>query len=307
MLKNSYLALVVLLLSGCASHAPKMYFQADPVREKINYIRPPAVQNKYHLLMGNDPSMEKAFSYYIKTGKASNIVTSGFVKFAYNGDQQPIVLTNPLQETVISLEPGERFTNVTTGDPSRWSYSAAVSGSGPSKQFNILVKPSLPKLATNMVITTDKRIYNLRLIATEDGKLTRNVKFWYPEEMVAALNAESQNSMEEQTVAQTPDVNLNNMNFDYALSTKGIFWPFPSWKPTRVFDDGKHTFIQFPDLMNNRDMPVLFIESNGEKQLVNYRTKAPYFIVDKIFKVGVLIIGAGKNQEQVVITNNKYN
>lgn len=307
MLKNINLTLLVLLISGCATHAPKTYFQAEPVKERIDYIRPPAVQNKYRLLTGNDPSMEKAFSSYIKTGRASNIVTEGFVKFAYNGDQQPIVLTNIFQETVISLEPGERFTNVTTGDPARWSYSAAVSGSGSSKQFNILVKPLSPKLATNMVITTDKRIYNLRLISTENGKLVRNVKFWYPEEMVSALNAESQNSVEDQTIAQTPDVSLSSMNFDYSLSTKGLFWPFPSWKPTRVFDDGKHTYIQFPTSMNNRDMPVLFIESNGEKQLVNYRSKAPYFVVDKIFNVGVLIIGVGKSQEQVVITNNKYN
>jgi type IV secretion system protein VirB9 len=112
--------------------------------------------------------------------------------------------------------------------------------------------------------------------------------------------------MEDQTVAQVPDVSLNHLNFDYCISTDGFFRSSPSWKPVRVFDDGVHTYIQFPALMTHRDMPVLFISKNNTQQLVNYRSKAPYFVVDKIFKEAVLVMGVGSDQTKVIITNKRY-
>lgn len=307
MYKKIFISLMIVTLSGCTTTSPRSYTQGMPVIDRARLIEPPAPKTQYKLVTGNDPSLERAFGKYVKTGRASNIMTSGFVRFAYNGEQQPIVMTNPLQETIISLEPGEHFTNVTTGDPGRWSYSAAVSGTGASQQFNILVKPSLANIATNMVITTDRRVYNLKLVSTDNGTLTRNVRFWYPEEMVAALNQEIVKNSQDQTVSEVPDVSLNTLNFDYSISSNGIFRPSPTWKPIRVFDDGVHTYIEFSPSMANRDMPVLFISSHGNKELVNYRSKKPYFVVDKIFNEAVLVMGVGSDQTKVTITNNRYN
>ena len=178
-------SLTLLALTACAPKLPSQSY-VIPAKEVIE-VSPKlqAATNKtnFQLVYGNDTGLEHAFDQYLKTGKAPNIVTDGFEKFAYNSAQQPIVRTSPFQETVISLEPGEKFTNVTTGDPNRWTYSAATSGVGGHQQQHILVKPSASDLGTNMVITTDRRIYNLRLMSSTDGIPTRIISFWYPEEM----------------------------------------------------------------------------------------------------------------------------
>jgi type IV secretion system protein VirB9 len=62
--------------------------------------------------------------------------------------------------------------------------------------------------------------------------------------------------------------------------------------------------MQFPEGVANRDLPVLFVLENREKELVNFRFKSPYFVVDKLFKKAVLVIGVGSTKKSVTITNN---
>ena len=132
--------LLLILLVGCASRdAPDSYVSAVAIVKEVQTIQVDTREKNFNLLYGNDPALESAFRQYTKTGKAPNIITDGFVRFAYNPGQMPIVKTVPFQETVISLEPGEKFTNISSGDPSRWSYAMAVSGTGSSQQQNILI------------------------------------------------------------------------------------------------------------------------------------------------------------------------
>lgn len=290
--------LFLVFLSGCTSTSqpaavfiPAKQIEApasmDAVKTKVNY----------HLSYGSNPALEQAFAHYLKSGKAPNIVSKACVNFAYSPDEAPIINTIPLQETVVSLEPGEKFSNISTGDPSRWSYAIATSGQGTLQQQHILVKPSSPSISTNMVITTNKRIYNLRLLSgsNPDSTNMRTVRFWYPDEMRAATETADSTS----TVADVP---LNHLNFDYQLSSARGH-SLPSWAPTRVFDDGTHTYIQFPATLASADMPVLFVLRGKDNELVNYRYQLPYFIVDKIFKQAVLILGTGRAQTKLMITH----
>lgn len=291
--------LLLILISGCASTSkPVPIF--IPAKETMPQTQPELIRkSNYHLSYGTDPALERAFEHYLKSGKAPNIVRKGFVDFAYNIDQQPIISTIPLQETVVSLESGEKFENISTGDPSRWSYSVATSGEGSFLQQNILIKPSAPGISTNMVITTNKRIYNLRLVsgANPDSSSMRSVRFWYPKELQAQTiisNSSNQNAV---------NVALNHLNFNYRLRN-ATGDSLPRWAPTRIFDDGIHTYIQFPTTIASTDMPVLFVLRNGKtNELVNYRYQAPYFIVDKLFKQAVLVLGSGSNQTRLVITS----
>ncbi|OAI46001.1 hypothetical protein AYO45_01965 [Gammaproteobacteria bacterium SCGC AG-212-F23] len=302
------ISLVLVFLSGCTTESfqNEPFFSANEISVKPHLVQVQVRKTDAHLMYGNDPALERAFNQYATSGKAPNIVTEGFVKFAYNAAQQPIVKATPFQEVVVSLEPGEKFTNVTSGDPSRWSYAAAVSGSGLSQQQNILIKPALPNLSTNMVITTNKRIYNLKLVSSMDASATKSVSFWYPDEMVNAINNEDVTTENNPTIASVPNVNLNTLNFSYQIGSDGFFKPMPSWKPTRVFDDGSHTYIQFPGDISNKDMPVLFVINGSNKEVVNYRSKPPYFVVDKIFNKAALVMGVGQSQSTVIITNHCY-
>ena len=289
------------MLQGCSPKAPDApYVNAREEFQQPKIVTVDTREKNFNLLYGNDPALESAFKAYTKTGKASNILTDGFVRFAYNPGQMPIVKTVPFQETVISLEPGEKFTNISSGDPSRWSYAMAVSGVGATQQQNVLVKPTAPDLSTNMVVTTDRRIYNLRLLSGSEGSSpTRAVSFWYPDEMVAALNHQIKNDerSQEELVSH---VDLSKVNFNYKIKSNG-FNRLYSWQPIRVFDDGMHTYIQFQQNIRTNDMPALFIKTSSGEELVNYRAKSPYFMVDRIFNAAVLVKGVGRNAEVVTL------
>ena len=194
--------------------------------------------------------MQRAYQQFLKTGKAANITTEGFVQFAYGTGNQPIVVASPLELTVITLQAGENVTNVSSGDPLRWSYAMAYSGQGKLRQPHITVKPSQANISTTLFITTDKRMYTLKIISKQEEHYVRNVSFWYPDEVQAFwdnANAEqSQKITNSDTVAELPNINLNTMNFNYDIS--GSWFNTVAWKPLRVFDDGTHTYIQFPSI-----------------------------------------------------------
>lgn len=311
---STLISLVCISMTGCASFLqysqPKTFSSANRVVEKPVVIRPALMKMDYQLSYGNNPALQRAYQQFLKTGKAANITTEGFVQFAYSTGNQPIVVASPLELTVITLQAGENVTNVSSGDPLRWSYAMAYSGQGKLRQPHITVKPSQANISTTLFITTDKRMYTLKIISKQEEHYVRDVRFWYPDEVQAFwdnANAEqSQKITNSDTVAELPNININTLNFNYDIS--GSWFSTVAWKPLRVFDDGTHTYIQFPPSMSNHDMPALFVMngSNQEKELVNYRSKPPYFIVDKIFKQAVLVVGVGNGQSKITLTNNQY-
>jgi type IV secretion system protein VirB9 len=79
------------------------------------------------------------------------------------------VYTAPGQVTDIALQQGEQLVGpgpVAAGDTVRWIIGDTVSGSGAAARVHILVKPTRPDLATNLIINTDRRTYHLELRAT---------------------------------------------------------------------------------------------------------------------------------------------
>ena len=75
----------------------------------------------------------------------------------------------------------------------------------------------------------------------------------------------------------------------------------PPWKPQRAFDDGEKVYIQFPPGIAQGELPPLFvIGAQGDGQLVNYRFRPPYYIVDRLFGAAELRLGGGKGTDGVV-------
>lgn len=300
------------LLVSCAEVTPPpsntQFMPATPIVEVPQYVESPKAINNVKMVTGSDPALERAFKQYVNTGKAPNLEGEGFIVLAYSQSQQPVIKVIPYQETVISLEPGEKFTNVSSGDPNKWDYIVAVSGTGSEAQQQVLIKPHLPNIATNLVITTDRRMYNLRFVSMASGTPTRNVRFWYPEKMMTEVNSITAKEASSGVIDTQSVVNVDHLNFNYSMSVQGggFFSPAPAWKPIQIFDDGTHTFIQFPQGVAQTNLPALWVMENGQQALVNYRTKFPYFVVDKIFKQAVLAIGVGGDKQQVTITNNQY-
>ncbi|MOA26192.1 Conjugal transfer protein [compost metagenome] len=83
---------------------------------------------------------------------------------------------------------------------------------------------------------------------------------------------------------------MEQLQFRYAISGSN-----PPWKPLRAFDDGRKVYIQFPAGIAQGELPPLFvIGPEGDGQLVNYRFRSPYYIVDRLFGAAELRLGADK-------------
>lgn len=197
------------------------------------------------------------------------------------------VYAAPGRVTVVSLQPGEELVTVAAGDTVRWIVGDTSSGSGDALRVNVLVKPIRSGLKTNLVITTSRRTYLLELTSTEKAWMA-SVSWDYPKDRMLALQRQSQAA----SAAAPVDTGLalENIRFRYAVSGSN-----PPWKPLRAFDDGERVYIQFPPGIAQGELPPLFvIGPEGDGQLVNYRFRSPYYIVDRLFGAAELRLGADK-------------
>jgi len=189
--------------------------------------------------------------------------------------------------TVISLQPGEELVTVAAGDTVRWIVGDTSSGSGADLRVNVLVKPIRSGLKTNLVITTSRRTYLLELTSTQKTWMA-SVSWDYPRDRMLALQRQAQTASAAAPI--DTGLSLENLRFRYAISGSN-----PPWKPVRAFDDGEKVYIQFPASITQGELPPLFvIGAQGDGQLVNYRFRSPYYIVDRLFGAAELRLGADK-------------
>ena len=197
------------------------------------------------------------------------------------------VYTSPGRVTVIALQQGEELVTVSAGDTVRWIVGDTASGAGASLRVNILVKPTRIGLKTNLVITTNRRTYLLELSSTPQAWMA-SASWDYPKDRLLALQKQAQQA---QTAAPVDSgLSLEQIKFRYAISGDS-----PSWKPLRAFDDGERVYIQFPTSIAQGELPPLFvIGAQGDGQLVNYRFRSPYYVVERLFGAAELRLGADK-------------
>jgi P-type conjugative transfer protein TrbG len=229
----------------------------------------------------------------------------GRVLYSY-GAGLPTVVCAPLRVCMIELQSGEKLVGEPQiGDSVRWNLSPAMYGSGASSTSVIVLKPQGPGLDTNLLITTDRRAYYLRLLSKPDDYVAR-VAFAYPDDEENERKwqqhlAEQKDQQNKTTrIAELPPNAVESMYFNYRL--KGD----DSIRPVRVFDDGKKTYIQISDTAKNREAPVLVvIGADGKQEMVNYRVKDDMYIVDRLFEKAELILGSGKKARKVEIDRER--
>ncbi|MDQ7743124.1 MULTISPECIES: P-type conjugative transfer protein TrbG [Hydrogenophaga] len=189
--------------------------------------------------------------------------------------------------TVVALQPGEELVTVASGDTVRWIVGDTSSGSGADLRVNVMVKPIRSGLKTNLVITTSRRTYLIELTSTDKAWMA-SVSWDYPKDKMLALQRQAQAANAAAPV--DTGLSLERIRFRYAISGSN-----PPWKPLRAFDDGEKVYIQFPAGIAQGELPPLFvIGAQGDGQLVNYRFRPPYYIVDRLFGAAELRLGADK-------------
>ena len=227
----------------------------------------------------------------------------GRVMYSF-GSGLPMVVCAPLRVCIIELQAGEKILGEPhIGDSVRWNISPAMYGTGDQATAIIILKPQTPGLDTNLLITTDRRAYYLRLISKPEDYVAR-VAFAYPEDdtrkwqqQVAAQQALAK---QEKHAAEVPPavIAVEKVNFDYTIRGGD-----EHIRPVRVFDDGAKTFIQMPAELQHREAPVLLVVGNdGKGEMTNYRVKDQTYIVDRLFDRANLVLGSGKKAQKVEIS-----
>jgi P-type conjugative transfer protein TrbG len=204
----------------------------------------------------------------------------GFVQarhvYAYEPGAIYEVYAHPSYVSTILLEPGETLTDIAAGDTSRWMVTQADSETAEDPRTVVLVKPNASGLRTNIVLITDRRTYLIEAVAQTGAAYSAQVAWSYPQAEGAAQAAP-----------------IDTINLNYRIRT--IRGSRPAWLPTRVFDDGRRTWVEFSPDVDASDLPPLFAVTGEGAELVNYRTQqgpsGQRYMIDRIFDVAELRLG----------------
>ncbi|AZO31481.1 P-type conjugative transfer protein TrbG [Mesorhizobium sp. M1B.F.Ca.ET.045.04.1.1] len=203
------------------------------------------------------------------------------------------VYAAPGQITDIALEPGESLTGtgpIAAGDTARWIIGDTESGAGVTRRVHVLVKPSRADITTNLVITTDRRIYMIELRADQKPYMPA-VAWAYP--VKPAGHQPTSLAM-----PIIPDLTARNYRY-------GLTGDTPPWRPVAAYDDGRRVYVEFPRGIVQGEMPPIFvIGPDGEAQIANSRVFGNVLIVDRLFGAAELRLGGGKQQQTVRIVRS---
>lgn len=289
-------------------------------------IQPPAVEksNTKRPLSPRERMMQEAQQKWEKEGVAEALVgPGGEIQHAY-GYTRPTIQCAPLHVCTIKLIPGESITSVGLGDTVRWHVQKTLAGDIPV----LLIKPTQSGIATNLVVTTDAgRIYYMHIVATPKDYAPM-VSFYDPEAQLRVQTAEARElervkkkleAAERQlqaereaaekraaehrartVVAEIPAAEFDPIKLDFSYTCKANSRAAELFVPSRVFNNGKHTFVQMKDGIGANDMPGIFRrESGGGYALINARRSGNYFVVDGVPSQIVLAADVGNSARLV--------
>ena len=208
-----------------------------------------------------------------------------------HGLSMPTVIGAPMQISDIELEPGEVVNEILVGDNTRWLVESGVSGNGVT---HILVKPLDAGLQTSLVVTTDRRVYHIKLVSQKED-FNPYVGFLYKNQAKILAGQEKKERRWATGEFDGQTVDMSNLDFGYRVTGKA------PWKPVQVFNNGLQTFIRLPESAAKAEIPALLALKGRREQIVNYRVHHNTFVVDGLFEHLALVSGVGRNQERVEI------
>ena len=230
--------------------------------------------------------------------------SSGQVAQYAFGYSDPLLECAPLRVCLIELQPGETIVNPPiAGDNARWMIEHAYQKDVPL----ILVKPTSPGLATNLIITTDRRIYDVSLESHEKPGFTRRLRFYYPGERL-----KEPKPIETQSINKGPalSVPLEELNFNYSFR-RGKGFP---WAPLQVFDDGSRVYIRLTEEAMKHELPPLFVETEAGREVITFlppSDESRTYVTDRLFDQAAFVFSRQKGRRfkevKLVITHERAN
>src|SRR3979490_572689 len=96
-------------------------------------------------------------------------------------------------------------------------------------------------------------------------------------------------------------IDVSKLRFRYVITGDN-----PPWRPLSAFDEGSKGYIEMPRRIGQGEAPPLFvIGPDTDGQLVNYRVRENFYIVDRLFGAAELRLG-GEHQQTVRISGHEW-
>jgi type IV secretion system protein VirB9 len=168
-------------------------------------------------------------------------------------------------QSAVEFEADEKIQTVSIGDSVAW----LVNPSG----NRLFLKPIEQNALTNMTVITDKRSYLFELHAEEtkdirDSNMVFSYRFIYPQADAAAFGT---------GLDGIPDFEREPEKYNFNYSMRGS----STIEPIRIFDDGEFTYFEFRD--KNAEIPAFFrVDSAGSEELINFRKRENYIVVERV-------------------------
>ena len=301
------------LCAGAYAQAPSSQPSAFPE------TRPPSLP----LYNGTDVPLSRKEVKAVRIGEAWANNRSGPARgdegttvFLF-GSTLPTIVCAPLYVCDLSLQEGEAVNDLNVGDSVRWKITPATQGAGETLITHVIIKPVDIGLVTNLVITTNRRTYIVKLVSRERDWMPR-AAFQYPDDVDTQWKAYRSTVADKQAQPGAAATPAAAPHFDFGYDVSGE----ASWKPIRVYTDGAKTYILFPSQVSSGELPALVEIGednsfwgqipglgsliNGEPtRLVNYRFVEHRFEVDKVLTNARLSAGVGGGATTVTITKTK--
>ena len=227
-----------------------------------------------------------------RAASRSDAFIGGVQVFAWSPGRVFEVWTAPLRVTTLTLGVGETLVSKAAGDTVRWQIGETTSGDGAGQRTHVLLKPLQRGLETNLVLTTNRRVYFIDLKSGDASGFNAAVAW-----DTGAMDPPAMAPIVEPAEIRVSDpVAMPEGPIDarYRIEPQGRR---ARWTPASVFNDGQRTFIAFdPDLQIDEAPALFVIAADGETQMVNYRQAGGLFIVDRVFDRAELRLGDRRPQ-----------
>ena len=239
--------------------------------------------------------VKKNTSSNIITGKQEAVKRTSTI-FNYAEDNVYEIYTKADFITTIKLEADEDILYIVGGNTEAFLIDQTRGGKDGSSL--VYIKPLFEDLDTNIVITTDKRVYFF-YVKTSKTIFNSMVRFQYPyeREIVAYANEIALNKINNPAPAEVkknetlPNISIiGNEKIDLKYNIKSN----NAIAPDLVYNNGLKTYVRLKKGI--QEMPILeVIGADGKVETVNMRVDERYgykfFIIDKIVNKGQLKLG----------------
>jgi type IV secretory pathway VirB9-like protein len=204
--------------------------------------------------------------------------------YAYDENRIYEVRSAPFQFTVIQFEKDERILSTDVADKKEWLIDDDRDSSEIDRHY-ITVKPTVANLDSGLWVVTSKRSYYLRLISgdTHMPIVSWDIPSSKPKTPVKKKVSPKEASTRSQGLKFDPEMYSSN----YEVEEKDYIW-----RPRRVFNDGKWTYIELDPKAKYQESPSLYLIHDGEVEFVQDISiegeKKNYLVIHRLFEEAIL-------------------